>query len=391
MTNTPNTQDNALITVEVQPPVYNKNATFDQLAQDIPLIVERAHQILDQVDEDNLDQMNEDEILEVVKDMKEVKPYFKKVKDARDDVQRILKANVTSQMASLDKDLQKTGVAELAVLIDKANDLQRRITAARKTKRWAELQSKFNQTIAEYPLLATHVPNQIDFKKFKDANPKLISGAKNANVSASMINTLTNYISTLESDVESILNFKSEFQDQLFTQYQLTPDLPQIIKLNRALEDKEKARKAAEEKAIQERIQREVEAKAAQQAQEILTKERKRQADEANAAIEAAKNATPKDGAQPQVIVKTVEVQQLTKSELDISKESRKDLAGSPFSETLESYLMNKYPDLSNDNLRFDAIFNVISAIGNQDPDIMRFVKNATHALDAVKLLLMSK
>ena len=388
-----NDDDNAsneLIQVQVNDPTYQMNDTFVQLSEDIPLLVERAHQLLDQIDEDALESMDEDEVLSVIKDMKDVKPFYKQVKDARDNVQRHLKNAVTEQMAQLDQQLAGTGVDELEALIAKASDLQRRIRDQRKEKRWAELKTKFNQTIAQYPLLKEHIPYQIDFDKFKSLNPKLVSAAKNANVTTSTFNAITTYVGNLESDVQSILSFESPFEEQLFSQYQLSPNLPQIVALNRSLEKK----KAAEDAAAKAKQDAAIEREAKRRAQEIIDKEtaerhKREQAAIAAAKAEAAKNPQANDG-QTKVIVKTIERSNLSKSQLDVSSESRQDLAGSPFSETLESYLNTKYPKLDTDALRFNAIFETVKAIGKQDPNIMRFVKNPTHALDAIKLLLLA-
>ena len=124
-----------LIQVKVSDPTYQMNDRFVQLSQDIPLLVERAHQLLDQIDEDNLENMDEDEVLSIIKDMREVKPFYKQVKDARDNVQRYLKAAVKTQMSELDEQLANTGVAELELLIAKTSDLQKRIQNDRKERR----------------------------------------------------------------------------------------------------------------------------------------------------------------------------------------------------------------------------------------------------------------
>lgn len=386
----PDVDQNELIQVKVTDPTYQMNDQFVKLSQDIPLLVERAHQLLDQIDEDNLDAMDEDEILEIIKDMKDVKPFYRQVKDARDDVQRYLKASVKSQMEKLDEMLANTGVDELEMLISKTTDLNRRIREDRKEKRWAQVKIKFEQTVAQYPLLQQHIPYQISFDKFKEAHPKLISAAKNASVTASTFQAITKYVGDLESDVQSILSFQSPFEDQLFNQYQLSPNLPQIVALNRSLEKK----KAAEDAARKRKQDAEIERLANERAKQILEQEAKERRDRelkaiAEAQAEAKKNGTAEDG-KTTVIVKTIERSALSKSELDVSKESRQDLAGSPFTETLESYLKKKFPDLSSDAKRFDAIFQTVGAIGKQDPEVMRFIKSPTHGLDAIKLLLMS-
>lgn len=386
-----NEDSTELIQVQVADPTYQMNDRFIQLSQDIPLLVERAHQLLDQIDEDNLENMDEDQVLEIIKDMREVKPFYKQVKDARDNVQRYLKAAVKTQMAELDTQLANTGVAELEVLISKASDLQRRIQNDRKERRWEEIRTKFEQTINQYPLLKEHIPFQISFDKFKDANPKLVSTAKNANVTSSTFNAITVYIGNLESDVQSILSFQSPFEEQLFAQYQLSPNLPQIVALNRSLEKK----KAAEDAALKAKQDAEVERLANERAKKILEKEAEERRKREQQAIKEAQAAAKKDGTakdgKTTVIVKTIERSALSKSQLDVSNESRQDLAGSPFSETLESYLKTKYPHLDSDAKRFDAIFNTIVSISKQDPNIMRFVKSPTHALDAIKLLLMAE
>lgn len=380
-----------LIQVKVSDPTYQMNDRFVQLSQDIPLLVERAHQLLDQIDEDNLENMDEDEVLSIIKDMREVKPFYKQVKDARDNVQRYLKAAVKTQMTELDKQLANTGVAELEALIAKTSDLQKRIQNDRKERRWSEIKTKFEQTINQYPLLKEHVPFQISFDKFREANPKLVSTAKNANITSSTFNAITVYIGNLESDVQSILSFQSPFQEQLFSQYQLSPNLPQIVALNRSLEKK----KAAEDAALKAKQDAEVERLANERARKIVEQEaeerRKREAKAIKEAQDAAaKDSSAKNG-KTTVIVKTIERSSLSKSQLDISSESRQDLAGSPFSETLESYLKAKYPSLDSDAKRFDAIFKTVGAIGHQDPELMRFIKSPTHALDAIKLLLMAE
>jgi len=255
-----------LIQVKVSDPTYQMNDRFVQLSQDIPLLVERAHQLLDQIDEDNLENMDEDEVLSIIKDMREVKPFYKQVKDARDNVQRYLKAAVKTQMSELDEQLANTGVAELELLIAKTSDLQKRIQNDRKERRWSEIKTKFEQTINQYPLLKEHVPFQISFDKFREANPKLVSTAKNANVTSSTFNAITVYIGNLESDVQSILSFQSPFQEQLFSQYQLSPNLPQIVALNRSLEKK----KAAEDAALKAKQDAEVERLANERARKIV-------------------------------------------------------------------------------------------------------------------------
>lgn len=382
-------EDTQLIQVQVSQPTYHMNDTFVQLSQDIPLLVDRAHQLLDQIDEDNLDSMNEDEVLDIIRDMKDVKPFYKQVKDARNDVQRYLKNEVSLQMNALDKQLATTGVDELEALIAKASDLQRKIRDDRKERRWQELEIKFKQTINQYPLLSEHIPHQIDFDQFRSANPKLVSAAKNAPVSTAMFNAISTYIGNLESDVQSILSFQSPFEDQLFAQYQLSPNLPQIVALNHSLEKK----KAAEDAALAAKQKAEIEREAQRRAKEIVEQEARLRHQREAEAIKKAKEEAEKEGAsadgKTKVIVKTIESSQLVSNQLKVSSESRKDMAGSPFSETLESYLNNKYPKLDTDALKFNAIFETIAAIGKQDPNIMRFVKSPTHALDAVKLLLM--
>lgn len=365
------TEENPLIAVEVKQPTYTMNDTFIQLSKDIPLLVERANQILSQVDEDDLENTDEDDILQVIKEMKEVKPYFNQIKDARKDVKRALNDEVTKQMTSLDAQLTATGVDKLELLINKTSDLQRRIRDTRKETRWAELQAKFEQTVASYPLLKQYIPKQLDFNNFKQNNIKMVSAAKNGNVTSDMYNMVTKFVGELETDVQSILSMNSVFQDQLFTQYQLTPNITQIIQLNHALEEKEQKRLAEEKRKNDERIKLEAE-RLMQVQREQERKEQQKLIDDAN-----------KSGENVKVIVKTVD----SKTGNNISKESRSQKTDSPFTETLESYLNKKYPIRMNSSQKWNAIFNVTLAIGNQDPDIMRFLKSADHCLDAINIL----
>ena len=409
---------NELIQVEIAPAEFEVNNSFTQLEQDVPLLIERAHQILEQLDFDidddeafnQITAEDEENIAKVIRDMKDVKPVARQVKTARSDVEKFLKQNVKDQMAVLDQRLLATGIDELEDLITISTNLQKKLEAKRKSDRWIELEKHFNKIADAYPLLHEKVPKQLDFGVFKSNNIKLISGAKSKPVTQAMYELVTKYIGELQSDVETILALDSQFQDQLFLQYQLTPNMQQIIKLNNDLNAKEQARlarvaeqehqrKIAEEAAIQKRIQEE----AARQAQKLAAEqEKKRQAEAAKAIEEAKKQAklqaekdkangiTPKTNAEPTVIVKTVVQESLTKSDLDVTQASRKQ-ANSPFTETLESYLYAKYADLSNDALLFNALFETIMAIGKGDPDIMRFVKSPTQGIDAVKLLLMAR
>lgn len=383
--------ENQLIAVKINKPEYHMNDTFIQLSQDIPLLVERAHQLLDQLDEENLENMDETVVTNVIRDLKEVKPFYKQVKDARDDVKRHLKKAVEVQMEGLDAQLKQTRFDELEALISKGSDIERRIRDARKESRWMELEKQFNKTLNKYPLLQQHIPHLTDFSIFKNANPKLVSAAKNASVSTTMYASITTYIGNLESDVQSILGFQSPFEEQLFAQYQLSPNLPQIVALNHSLEKK----KAAEDARQKQKMEEEIKRQAAIEAKRVIEKEAAERRKRELKALEEAKAEAEKnkaiDGVETKVIIKTVEASSLASPQLKISKESRQDLAGSPFSETLESYLKKTYPDLSTDALRFDAIFKTIKAIGAQDPDVMRFIKSPTHALDAIKLLMMAE
>lgn len=365
------TEENPLIQVEVKQPTYKMNDTFVQISKDIPLLVERANQILSQVDENDLENTDEDDILQVIKEMKEVKPYFKQIKEARMDVKRALNNEVTRQMSLLDQQLSATGVDKLELLINKTSDLQRRIRDSRKEIRWQQLQAKFEATVAGYPLLSQYIPKQLDFNNFKQKNIKLVSASKNGHVTSNMYNIVTKFVGELESDVQSILSMNSSFQEQLFTQYQLTPNITQIIQLNHALEEKERKRLEAERIKNEKRIQEE----AARIAQEQRDKDRAEQ----QKLIDKAQ----KNGENIKVIVKTVE----STTGNNISKESRSQKTESPFTETLESYLNKKYPKRRNASEKWQAIFEVTLAIGHQDPDIMRFLKSANHCLDAINIL----
>lgn len=365
------TEENPLIEVEVKQPTYKMNDTFVQISKDIPLLVERANQILSQVDEDDLENTNEDDILQVIKEMKEVKPYFKQIKDARMDVKRALNTEVTRQISLLDQQLTATGVDKLELLINKTSDLQRRIRDSRKESRWQELQNTFERTVNNYPLLKEYIPRQLNFDNFKQKNIKMVSASKNGNVTSDMYNMVTKFVGELESDVQSVLSMNSSFQDQLFTQYQLTPNITQIIQLNHALEEKERKRLADEKIRNDKRIKEEAE-RLAQKQREADRLEQQKLIDQAN-----------KNGENVKVIVKTVE----STTGNNISKESRSQNNQSPFTETLESYLNKKYPIRTNASEKWQSIFEVTIAIGHQDPDIMRFLKSAEHCLDAINLL----
>lgn len=383
------TETNELIKVDVTAPTFQESDTFLKLKEDIPLVIARAHQILDQVDEDNIDL---DQLETVIKDMKEVKPYYNQVEKARKDVQRYLKANVKEQMELLDSQLDSIGFNELDGLIAQASDYRRIKQDTIKENRWEQLHQQFNQTLDQYPLLAQYIPAQLDFDKFKALQPKLVSAAKTREIGHKEFNAVSEYIGNLESDVQTILSFQSAFQDQLFNQYQLSPNLPQIVQLNRQLEQKEQARLAKEKAEMERKIKEESARQAKIQAQKILEEEHRKAKIAQDKAIaeaqaEAKKNADNKNNSNPQVIIKTVQQKSINKSDLDISDASRAS-AGSPFSETLESYLKTKYPKITDDASKFDAIFKTVLAIGKQDPEIMRFVKSPKQGLDAITLLL---
>lgn len=388
--NTETNETNELITVDVATPTFQESDTFLKLKNDIPLVIARAHQILDQVDEDNIDL---DQLDTVIKDMKEVKPYYDQVEKARKDVQRYLKANVKKQMDLLNSQLDSIGFNELDGLIAQASDYKRIKQDTIKENRWEQLHQQFDQTLQQYPLLARYIPAQLDFDKFKALQPKLVSAAKTREIGHKEFNAVSEYIGNLESDVQTILSFQSPFQDQLFNQYQLSPNLPQIVQLNRQLEQKEQARLAKEKAEMERKIKEEAARQAKIEAQKILEEEHRKAkiAQEkaiAEAQAEAKKNAANnKDNSNPQIIIKTVQQKSINKSDLDISDESRAS-AGSPFSETLESYLKTKYPKITDDASKFDAIFKTVLAIGKQDPEIMRFVKSPKQGLDAITLLL---
>jgi transcription elongation GreA/GreB family factor len=373
-----------LIQVNLPTPDYQYGEVLKQIEKDIPKAISQAHAILDPIDinDDSLAELDEEPIIQATRDLRNVKAYGKKYDQMIKIIKRRYNDARDQEVINFQKRFDQMGVNELLTLIDKGDDVNRRLKEQRKTQRWNQLQAKFEQTLKLYPLLDEFIPRRTKFTQFKEAHPKLVSAARNSDVTQTMFDAVTAYVGNMQEDVQTILDLQSIFQEELFKQYQEFPEIHRIISLNNDLIRK----REQEEKIAQQKRDAEIKRQAEEMAKKLAAEQEAKRIAAEQKAIKEAQAEVKKNGDKAKVIIKTVSSPSANPN-LKVSKESRAN-AGSPFAETLESYLKKTYPDVSTDALRFDAIFSIMKDIGNQKPEIMRFIKSPTHGLDAIKLLI---
>lgn len=377
-------QQSQLIQVGISSPSYQFGPIFEQMSKDIPKAISQAHAVLDpiDIDDDNLADIDEEPIIEATRSLKDVKAYGKKYKQMITIIKHRFNDARDEEVANFNREFTQMGLGELNALLDRSKELDRKVKEQRKARRWNQLQAKFEQTLRLYPLLEEYIPRRTKFTQFKESHPKLVSAAKNNDVTQTMFDAVTAYVGNMQEDVQTILDLESIFQEELFKQYQDYPDIHRIISLNSNLIRK----REQEEKIAQQKRDAEIKRQAEEMAKKLAAEQEAKRIAAEQKAIKEAEAEAKKNGNDAKVIIKTVSTPS-TNANLKVSKESRAN-AGSPFAETLESYLKKQYPDVSTDPLRFNAIFNIMKDIGDQKPEIMRFIKSPTHGLDAVKLLL---
>lgn len=251
---------------------------FQQLKNDIPIVLDEAKRLLDRVNDEDIDEEEFDLIMKrlnlVTKGTKKIQNELKKLRAFYNE-QRDLKQN---QILNA---LNEVGYDDLNDIVNDINNTKKLIIENRKNERWNELEDEFNKVLDNtYPSLKEDVPT-FTFQSFRNNHSKMVSGAKSRKITKKDLAEVTDYISKYAKDIQSIKALDSEFESKLIRSYVMSEDLSATIEdEKRFKEEQERERKRKEELLQREKQRIEEENKKKEKVAKLTKKEVKKESTE---------------------------------------------------------------------------------------------------------------
>ena len=269
-------------------PAITETSNFQAVLMEIPKRVQEANKLLENYREDPdsfLDNIDDEALDAQLKEMANVSGFVKDIEKSRKDIKSYMNGVRDQLIDVLDKRLEGASFNELERAQTDIKQLKKDVEADRCQKRWEEIRGTFEANVNRYPLLEDYAPELADFSRFKLLFPKLISGAKTRKVKeadhTTVNETLYAWNTAIELMKENEWALAMQDLNTLLTMFKQNPSVELVQREGRQLkinaEAKEKARREAEARRIEQERQAKI---AEQQRQEEMARiqEQERQA-----------------------------------------------------------------------------------------------------------------
>lgn len=233
------------------------NQAFQQVLAQVPTIVERSEKLL----QTNINEIDEDEMTQLNRDIKPITDYEKKFTEFRKQIKKRLQERDNLVLDSLDQTLNAAGFDKIPTMTKKLRQLQKDFKANRANQRWEQLEELFNAQMDTYPELQKYAPETLgNFNYYRVHHANMVSEAKTKPVNNATIKQLNDDLNAYHTDMSHLLNstLSPVYYKNIIEQYAAEPTTNNML----SLVDKAMAQQVKDQNAKQ--IQTiEVKAKAA--------------------------------------------------------------------------------------------------------------------------------
>lgn len=221
-----NVVQNDIMRVQVNNPNIQITNRFREVLNLIPQLVSTGNELLNTDIDKILDEGKEDQINQLLNDLKEPQAMVKEVKQARTNMRKLFNQQRDFFTTEFDNQLTNAQFDKLEDIDKRTKQLKRDLTSRRRTRRWNELKTTFEATLDAYPLIEMLSPKLVDFSTFKLHNPKLVTGAKTAHITDKQRAVVTNTIAKWNNDLSVLQqNAANLNEDDLASLYRDYADL----------------------------------------------------------------------------------------------------------------------------------------------------------------------
>lgn len=259
--NTELQNSDVFLTIQVPSAKLEVSPAFKRVLKKIPELNEQSAKI----QAVNLDEIDEDQITELNKQMRDVSQFDKKFKDVQKAIRDSYNTPRDQVLNWFNTQLESAGYDVFEKNIARNKQLRRDVIANRANKRWQELETTFKATLQAYPLVAQMAPKLADFTTFRVRNPKLVSGAKTRKINdktrAVVTNTIAEYSNALKDIQENASGLKPPYQRRLLEAYVNDPNPTTLMNQTRII---------SKQQAADEAMQKQLAAQKAAQAKQAV-------------------------------------------------------------------------------------------------------------------------
>ena len=206
------------------------NSQFQDTLAKVADIVKRGNTIL-KID---INDVSEDEMSDLNKEIKPITQYEKTFADFRKYVKKSLEERDNKVLGSLDKVLTDAGFDQIPDMTKKLRQLQKDFKSNRANQRWAELQEMFEAQMDLYPELRQYAPNTLgSFAYFRIHHADLVSEAKTKPVTAATIKELNEDVHNYSEDMQHLLGstLQPAYYNHVVEQYAAEPTTNNMLSL----------------------------------------------------------------------------------------------------------------------------------------------------------------
>lgn len=273
--------ETSIIQVSVLP-AMKETSTFQEVLQEIPVVVQTATQLLQDYRNDKdtfLETVDEKELDVQLKRMSNVTSFVKEIEESKKAIRRYFDDLKGKAIDYVDERLTQAQYGELQKAEQDIKQLKKDLESERRAKRWEEVRPTFEANINRYPLIAQYAPELGDFNKFKLIHSKLISGAKTRKVTQKTHTFINDEIHAWNTALELIhynqWGLSPMSLATLLNMFKQNPSVELVTTEAVRLKQQEEAQRKAQEEA--ERRRKEEEARRERERQEHERKMRELQ------------------------------------------------------------------------------------------------------------------
>ncbi len=265
------------------------NSKFKEILGRISAYNQEAGELLTdyrQNPDEFVEKTDEEVIIEMINDGKDVKTFVKDINETIKAVRKYYNDQRDDIVDQIKSELSTAGFDELEQAESDIRQLRKDMLEQRKENRWKQLEEVFNRVKRHYPDLEDKVPELVDFDRYRERNPKLVSGSANGDVGSKEFKKIEEDLATYDVglsvimqnqwglSVNSLIQLTSGFASDGTIQY--------IHTQGANLKQRELDHQANLEREAKERARREAE-------KQRLAKERAEKERQMKAQLEAAK------------------------------------------------------------------------------------------------------
>lgn len=224
-----------LIQVQLPNAKVQTSALFKQVLAQIPELNRKSAEI----QKTDINDLNEDDITELNKQMRELSTYNKKFKGVEKAIKDAYNTPRDQVLNWYHEQLNSAGFDEFELNIKKNKQLKRDVIANRANKRWSELEATFNGALEAFPKIKELAPQLADFNNFRVRHPKLVSGAKTKKINdktrAEVTNEIADYANALADIEANPSHLLAPYQRKLLSAYIENPAPETLLNQTRQL------------------------------------------------------------------------------------------------------------------------------------------------------------